>query len=79
MENETNGLTTRQVAERLGVAQSSVRVWLNSEPPRFPHAWRERTARGPVWMIPEADLIGFKARRRGRPAKAAQPEEKHPA
>jgi hypothetical protein len=66
-------LTTRQVAERLGVAQASVRVWLNQEPSRFPNAIQEETHRGPVWLIPETDLIGFKVRGRGRPAKV-QPQ-----
>jgi hypothetical protein len=73
------GLTTKQVAERLGCARSSVRVWLNADPPRFPNAWQEETERGPVWKVPESDLIGFKVRGRGRPSKGnqAQTEERN--
>jgi Helix-turn-helix domain len=59
-------LTTREVAERLGVAQSSVRVWLNREPDRFPNARRMETGRGLLWLIPVSDLKGFARRRRGR-------------
>jgi hypothetical protein len=62
-------LTTREVAERLGVPQGTVRVWLLKDPPRFPNARREETGRGPMWLIPARDLKGFKVRPRGRPAK----------
>jgi hypothetical protein len=63
-------LTTREVAERLGVAQSSVRVWLNYEPERFPNARQVKTLAGhSVWLIPVSDLKGFARRQRGRPAK----------
>lgn len=60
-------LTTREVAERLGVAQSSVRVWLNYEPDRFPNARQVKAQSGhSVWLIPASDLKGFTRRKRGR-------------
>jgi Helix-turn-helix domain len=61
-------LTTAQVAKRLGVAQVTVNVWCIKG--RFPHAVREETPRGPVWMIPEGDLKGFERPKLGRPRKA---------
>src|SRR5215813_8351000 len=61
-------LTTREVAERLDANPGTIRIWcLNGT---FPNAKQEETARGPVWLIPETDLRGFKRRGRGRPAKA---------
>jgi hypothetical protein len=60
-------LTTREAAERLGVAQSSIRVWLNYEPERFPNARQVETLAGrSVWLIPVRDLKGFTHRQRGR-------------
>lgn len=56
-------LTTREVAERLGAGESSIRIWLAEDPPRFPNAKRF----GHVWMIPESDLDGFEKRGPGRP------------
>jgi excisionase family DNA binding protein len=60
-------LTTSEVADRLGVAGSSVRIWLRAG--RFPHAKSEETPRGKVWYIPESDVDGFEKRERGRPPK----------
>jgi len=64
-------LTTREVAERLGVPQGTIRVWLLEDPPRFPNARRVETlvGRRQVWLIPVSDLRGFKVRPRGRPPK----------
>ncbi|HEY6328139.1 MAG TPA: helix-turn-helix domain-containing protein [Blastocatellia bacterium] len=60
-------LTTRQVAERLGCAEISVRIWARQG--RFPNAVRETE---PIehWRIPASDLKGFKWGKTGRPRKA---------
>jgi len=58
-------LTVRQVAERLDVATSTVRIWRIAG--RFPNAQAEETPRGRVWYIPESDLEGFEKRGPGRP------------
>lgn len=51
-------LTVRKVAERLGSADSSVRVWAGRG--RFPGAKVERPPVGvPYWLIPESALEGF--------------------
>jgi len=58
-------LTVREVAERLDVATSTVRIWRIAG--RFPNAQAEDTPRGRVWYIPESDLEGFEKRGPGRP------------
>jgi hypothetical protein len=70
--NETM-LKVPDVAERLDVLTSTVRIWCRNG--RFPNAVQEETLRGPVWLIPESDLKDFEKRGRGRPPKA-QPEAK---
>ena len=60
-------LTTSQVAARLGVGTSTVRLWCTLK--RFPGAHETQTPRGPVWLIPEEDLAGFVIPKRGRPKK----------
>lgn len=62
-------LTVREVAERLDVAPSTVRIWRIGG--RFPNAQAEETARGRVWYIPESDLEGFEKRGPGRPPTTA--------
>ena len=62
-------LTVREAAQRLGVSQSSIRVWLDREPGRF----RGAEKFGFMWMIPVSALDGFKLRLPGRPSK---PKEK---
>jgi transposase-like protein len=69
-----NMLTVKQVAERLGVGESSVRHWRIAG--RFPGAEAEESPRGIVWYIPESDLKGFQVRRRGRPPKKLAVAEK---
>jgi hypothetical protein len=66
--NEAKDLTIREVSEKYGVPASSVRVWCWQG--RFPNAYQEETPRGPVWFIPEKDLVGFTKRSVGRPSKA---------
>ena len=51
----------------MGVAQVTVNVWCLRG--KFPDAVREETPRGPVWVIPERDLKGFKRPQAGRPPK----------
>jgi transcriptional regulator with XRE-family HTH domain len=58
-------LTTSEVAERLGVGKSTVNLWCNQC--RFPNAEHVEEARGPVWYIPESDLVGFEKPQKGRP------------
>ncbi len=60
-------LTTSEVAARLNVAQVTVNVWCLQG--KFPNATKDETARGPVWMIPESDLVGFVQPTPGRPPK----------
>ena len=58
-------LSTAEVAERFGVSAISVRLWCRRG--LFPHADEMQTPRGPIWMIPASDLIGFdKPKRTGR-------------
>jgi len=65
-------LTVREVAERLGAGESSIRIWAAEG--RFPGATRESPPAGsPYWLIPEAALDGFEKRDAGRPPK---PKEK---
>lgn len=69
-------LTTSEVAERLNVAQPTVKLWCRQG--KFPGAQLQETPRGPVWLIPEKDLEGFALPTRGRPPKSkseAQPKK----
>jgi hypothetical protein len=50
-------LSVRQVAEKLGMPISSVRVWVWKG--RFPGAKKEETPFGEFWEIPEDALEGF--------------------
>jgi len=61
-------LTVREVAVRLGAAESSVRFWARSG--RFEGAQREVTPVGSYWMIPESALERFSMGSPGRPPKA---------
>jgi hypothetical protein len=65
-------LTIREVSEITGASASSIRVWLSDEEKRaqrFPNARKEDSPIGSFWLIPESDLKGFEARKRGRPLK----------
>jgi excisionase family DNA binding protein len=61
-------LTVGQVADRLGVANSSVRIWAKKG--RFPGAEYHTTPAGSYWLIPRAAVDGFQRRSVGRPRKA---------
>jgi hypothetical protein len=67
-------LTTADVADRLNVAQVTVNVWCLRG--KFPNAAREETPRGPVWTIPETDLVGFVKPTPGRPPKPTVMEKR---
>jgi excisionase family DNA binding protein len=68
---EVELLTTKEVANRLGAAESSVRLWCDQQ--KFPNAKQY----GRVWLIPASDLGGFVKRDPGRPPKAgAEPSAK---
>jgi hypothetical protein len=66
-----NELSTSQVAGRLGVSAITVRLWCRRG--LFKNARELETPRGPVWMIPEGDLVGFRQPKMGRPKKLATP------
>ena len=61
-------LTTKEVAEILGAAESSVRMWARKG--RFPGAEEKESPRGPYWLIPDTALEKFELRKAGRPPKA---------
>jgi transcriptional regulator with XRE-family HTH domain len=68
-------LTTSQLAERLGIGQSTARLWCKQG--LFPNAHSVETPRGVVWMIPESDLENFIPPKRGRrPAVIHEPRER---
>lgn len=69
-------LTTSKAAERLKVSQPTVKLWCRQG--KFPNAELVETPRGPVWMIPNADLENFEPPRMGRPPKAKPEAEQRP-
>lgn len=67
-------LTVRDVAERTGASQRSVRLW--AQQGKFTGAKLEESPAGAYWMIPATALEGFELRGRGRPPKPKVSEEK---
>lgn len=63
-------LTTRQVAEKVGVTYSAVMLWLREG--KLPGAVKESSPRGEYWLIPESAIRGIKKRGQGRPKKASK-------
>lgn len=61
------GLTTKEAAKRLNVADVTVRLWCRQG--RFPNARALDTPRGSIWYIPAKDLKGFRLPQLGRPTK----------
>ena len=68
-------LTVREVADRLGAAVVSVRLWASRG--RFPGAKKETSPAGDYWMIPENSLDDFSMGKAGRPFKP-ESELKYP-
>ncbi len=64
----TEELTVREAAERLGAAIPTVTLMCREG--RFPNARQDETPRGPIWYIPVSDLTGIEVRGRGRPPNA---------
>jgi excisionase family DNA binding protein len=60
-------LTTAEAAERLNVAERTIRLWCQQG--RFPNARPEETPFGAYWKIPEIDLKDFQPPKMGRPRK----------
>ena len=64
-----NDLTASQVAVRFDVDARTVRLWCTRG--LFPRSRSEETPRGPVWIIPESDLVGFVPPKPGPKPKAS--------
>src|SRR5262245_54322929 len=60
-------LTVREVAERIGAAEGSVRIWASRG--RFLGARKEVTRFGDFWLIPQTALESFTPGKAGRPPK----------
>ena len=58
-------LSTAQVSKRLGASQAAVKKWCQKG--LFAKAELVDTPRGPVWEIPESDLVRFQRPTMGRP------------
>lgn len=56
-------LTVREVAERLEVGPSSVRLWAKDG--RFPGAELQESPAGSYWLIPDTALAGFSKQKPG--------------
>jgi excisionase family DNA binding protein len=69
-----NMLTVREVAERLEVGQSSVRLWAKDG--RFPGAQLEESPAGSYWLIPDTALDGFSKQKPGPKPIAKKGKEK---
>ncbi|HYJ47869.1 MAG TPA: helix-turn-helix domain-containing protein [Pyrinomonadaceae bacterium] len=68
-------LTTKEMSERFGVSEATVRLWLRRG--LFPQAYKVETPRGAIWMIPEGDLKGFRPpQRTSQPPKNRDEAEK---
>ncbi len=60
-------LTTNEVAEQMGVAYTTVMLWLREG--KLPGAVKREHPRGDYWEIPASDLKSLDRGRRGRPSK----------
>jgi len=58
-------LTTKEVAERIGVKYTTVMLWLREN--KLAGAVKEDSPRGEYWLIPESSIAGIKKRGQGRP------------
>jgi hypothetical protein len=65
---EPKMLTINQVAQQIGAAERSVRLWAKEG--KFPGAQLVEPPAGvSYWLIPDTALAGFEVRGRGRPPK----------
>src|SRR5262252_9271101 len=64
-----NVLTTKEVAERCGVAYPTVILWIQTGKLE---AVKEPTPRGDIWLIPESSLKTLDRGGKGRPKKATK-------
>jgi len=64
-------LSTREVAERIGVKYSTVMLWLREN--KLAGAVKEMSPRGAYWLIPESSIAGIVKRKQGRPKKTETP------
>lgn len=62
-----NMLTTKEVAERCGVAYPTVILWIKTGKLE---AVKEPNPRGDIWLIPESSLKSLNRGGKGRPRKA---------
>lgn len=62
-------LTTKEVAERIGVKYPTVMLWLREN--KLAGAVKETSPRGDYWLIPESSILGIVRRGQGRPKKIA--------
>lgn len=67
--------TPSQAAARLGVGTSTVQLWCKRGDV-FPNARLFETPRGPVYLIPEGDLVNFNRPKMGRRPKPKAAEKK---
>lgn len=70
---EPKMLTVKEVAERIGAAPISVRIWVNKG--RFPGAKLEESPAGQYWLIPETAIEDFEMGKPGRPKKASSKKD----
>ncbi len=60
-------LTTKEVAERIGVKYPTVMLWIREN--KLAGAMKETSPRGDYWLVPESSLAGIVKRGQGRPKK----------
>jgi excisionase family DNA binding protein len=70
-------LTTKEVAERIGVKYPTVMLWIREN--KLAGVIKETSPRGDYWLIPESSLTGIVKRGQGRPKKATTTPETKPA
>lgn len=68
-------LTTKEVAERIGVKYPTVMLWIRER--KLSGAVKETSPRGDYWLVPESSIVGIKKRGQGRPKKIAAADETH--
>lgn len=64
---EEKMLTTKEVAERIGVKYTTVMLWIREG--KLAGVVRQESPRGHYWLIPESSIVDIKKRGQGRPRK----------